>query len=347
MDAKITKQRLSRMLSYDWLKIIGMIVGICLVWSLVFTMTATQITPTQKFYTYSYVDTNFTADFAKVYKKEVFSYEVIEAKTEALSSEVNTILEARFAVGEGDLIFLANAKNADDKYKATDENGNVLKDENGDEIYLYNNYTQTFANGRVRYLYTLDGDGGYFANMEVYLTKYFGMEWKTGELNEAKVKADFRARVKKDKRYKTEEQLLQGEKDDIARLNSYREALIAFYGYFDAGVVAFETVEVTDYNGEKKEYTCYLNLNPTTEVVGEDGSVTYTEKNAGLEKYVNYYEKYTDANGKEANRLTSKNMCVGFLDFSSLDKQYRVVEGFQYEALLFINQLIEASLTSK
>ena len=181
MDAKITKQRLSRMLSYDWLKIIGMIVGICVVWSLVFTMTATQITPTQKFYTYSYVGTNFTDAFAKEYKKEVFSYEVIEAKTEVLSSEVNTILEARFAVGEGDLIFLANAKNAKDKYKATDENGNVLKDENDKEIYLYNNYTQTFANGRVRYLYSLDGDSGYFANMEVYLTKYFGMEWKTGE----------------------------------------------------------------------------------------------------------------------------------------------------------------------
>ena len=90
MDAKITKQRLSRMLSYDWLKIIGMIVGICVVWSLVFTMTATQITPTQKFYTYSYVGTNFTDAFAKEYKKEVFSYEVIEAKTEVLSSEVNT-----------------------------------------------------------------------------------------------------------------------------------------------------------------------------------------------------------------------------------------------------------------
>ena len=342
MDAKITKQRLSRMLSYDWLKIIGMIVAICLVWSLVFTMTATQITPTQKFYMYSYKDTYFTNSFSKLYQKDVFSYEVIEVTTESLSSDINTILEARFTVGEGDLMFMPHAKNASDSYEMKDSEGNVIKDENGEVVYGYNNYTQTFANGRVRYLYDLEGDGGYFANMEVYLSKYFGTDWKTGELDEAKVKADFRARVKKDKRYKTEAQLLQGEKDDIARLEKYRAALIEFYGYQDAELVAFETVTVENGNGEAKDYTCYLNLNPVKEVVGEDGSVSYTEMNPGIEKYLNYYEDYTTADGKTAKRSTSKNMCVGFLNFQSLEKKYRVVEGFQYEALLFVNQLIAA-----
>ena len=283
MDAKITKQRLSRMLSYDWLKIIGAIVAICLVWSLVFTMTATQITPTQKFYVYNYVgNAGFSDKFSDLYSKclrnGTFSYEIIELGKENLSSEVNTVLEARFAVGEGDLIFLANAKNPDDSYKAKDENGNVLKDENGEDIYLYNNYTQTFANGRVRYLYTLEGENNYFDRMEIYLGKYFQNEdgvgdWENGTLNEEKVKADFRARVKKDKRFKKEAVLLQGEKDDIARLKGYRDALIEFYGYLDAGIVKFETVTVTNYNGEDKEYTCYLNLNPTTTTVDENGKL--------------------------------------------------------------------------
>ena len=55
MDAKITKTRLSRLLSYDWLKIVGVIAGVILVWSLIFTMTATRITPAQQFHVLNYV----------------------------------------------------------------------------------------------------------------------------------------------------------------------------------------------------------------------------------------------------------------------------------------------------
>lgn len=37
MDAKITKQRLGLLLSYDWIKIIGICAAAVLVWALLFT----------------------------------------------------------------------------------------------------------------------------------------------------------------------------------------------------------------------------------------------------------------------------------------------------------------------
>ena len=358
MDAKITKQRLSRMLSYDWVKIIGVILAICIVWSLIFTMTATQITPTQKFYVYNYVgNRSFSNDFIRLYQKafnEKFSYEILEIGKEDLTTEVNTILEARFSVGEGDLMFIANAKNKDDKYKVQDEDGNVLKDEDGKDVYAYYNYTETFARGRVRYLYNLQGETNYFLQIENYLTSYFNDgNWKTGTVNEEKAKAEFRKRVKKDKRFKTEAQLLAGEKADIDRLYSYRDALKEFYGYLDQDFVKFETVSFTFSDGETRDFPCYLNINPATplkdETTGEVvtdtlGNPVYSEEveavDARLRKYLAYYEELLGENEKTVKNETSKNMCVGFLNMDTLEKKYRVEKGFQCEGLLFVNMLI-------
>lgn len=353
MDAKITKQRLSRMLSYDWVKIIGVIVAICIVWSLVFTMTATQITPTQKFYVYSYVGNNgFSTKFTDLYQKtheNEFSYEILELGREELGNEVNTILEARFAVGEGDLMFIANAPNKKDSYTVGE----------GEEAETrYYNYTETFARGRVRFLYTLEGENSYFTQIKAYLSKYFfddsgKADWENGALDEEKAKADFRTRVKKDKRFKTEAQLVVGEEADIKRLNRYRDALKEFYDYYNQALVRFETVTVTDYDGTEREYTCYLNLNPSTVVLDENGEKTWSDEgnlsysetvpNDGLTKYLSYNEDLEQKDGGTKLNTTSKNMCVGFLTMDSLEKKYRVEEGFQTEGLLLVNALIRAA----
>lgn len=366
MDAKITKQRLSSMLSYDWVKIIGVIVAICIVWSLIFTMTATQITPTQKFYVYNYSgNRSFSATgskFGELYNKafrEEFSYEILETGSEDLTTDINTILEARFAVGEGDLLFIANAKNPNDRYNAVDEEGNNIKDADGNDVYLYHNYTETFARGRFRYLYELEGTNNYFTQAEAYLGKYFfndngKADWENGKLDEVKAKADFRTRVKKDKRFKTEAQLLAGEAADIARLNSYRDALKEFYGYLDQELVKFETITLTLSETETKDYTCYLNLNPSTVQVDEaTGKVVRDENdypmynetvpNLGLEQYLAYYEDVVNDAGETKRVQTSRNMCVGFLTMDVLEEKYRVEEGFQCESLLFVNLLIRSA----
>ena len=70
MDAKITKLRLSRMLSYDWLKIVGTAVGVIIVWVLIFTMTATRITPAQTFTIANYLGNNaMSTEFNKSVSK--------------------------------------------------------------------------------------------------------------------------------------------------------------------------------------------------------------------------------------------------------------------------------------
>ena len=48
MDAKITKQRLGLLLSYDWIKIIGICAAAVLVWALLFTTMATRATTSKR-----------------------------------------------------------------------------------------------------------------------------------------------------------------------------------------------------------------------------------------------------------------------------------------------------------
>ncbi|MBR4943356.1 MAG: hypothetical protein IKZ28_04925 [Clostridia bacterium] len=107
MDAKITKERLSRMLSYDWLKVVGLILAAILVWSLIFTMTATRITPAQQFTVVNYFG-NVNANSSKLIKvtgdaitEGVFSYEVIEMTSVDVPGSAehgSTVLEARIAL---------------------------------------------------------------------------------------------------------------------------------------------------------------------------------------------------------------------------------------------------------
>lgn len=54
MDAKITKQRLGLLLSYDWIKILGICAAAVLVWALLFTTMATRATNGQSFEMYLY-----------------------------------------------------------------------------------------------------------------------------------------------------------------------------------------------------------------------------------------------------------------------------------------------------
>ncbi len=360
MDAKITKKRLSSMLSYDWIKIIAIVVAICFVWTLVFTMTATPITVTQKFYVYNYLgnrsfaseNSRFNDLYKSAFENGVFSYEVLETAQEDLGKEYGTILEARFSVGEGDLMFVAHAKNEDDSYK----------DETTQETAYYK-YTETFARSRRYYMYELEGENSYFAQLEAYLSKYFfsttanGVvsDWENGDLNEEIARKDFRKRVKKDKRFKTKAQLLQGEKDDCKRLNDYRDALVEFYGYLDRGLVRFEKVAITDSQNQTTEHSYYVNLNPAIEQIDpatgeaikdEFGNIVYKETVMdGLQDYLAHYEdKIINAEGKTTKKVTSKNMCVAFLSMAPLEKKYRVEEGFQCESLLFVNYLIEAVL---
>lgn len=342
MDAKITKTRLSRMLSYDWIKMVITAAVLIFVWMLVFTMTATALTPAQKFSVMNYVgNVSFSnGDFYKTYeaacKNGVFSYEVIETSSEDLSiegSSASQILQARTAVEEGDVLFVA------DEYDSRDIMTRESKDENGNPQYEYQfggTYLQSFLKG---YFYQVYDVNEYLDGMRAFLAQYYedGDYRSPGELNKQKIKDDFNARTKKDKRFKKSAARAQGEKDEIARIEKYREALVKFEWYLEEGVVALtETVIEEEYfnDGSDLKGTYSINLCPTL----DKGGIEVDGKPAmeNLMNAVACKPFVYDENGKLVyGDATAHNMNVCLFKFNG------VGNGFQYECMPYIVYLIE------
>lgn len=330
MDAKITKTRLSRMLSYDWLKIVLGAVALILVWALIFTTTATRITAAQQFTVFNYtgnvsfVNTRFEDLYAKAFNDGVFSYEVIEVNDNDLPSNAeyaSTVMDARLAVDEGDVIFVADVDDVDTE----------IENEDGTVSYEYT-YLESMLIRYGYYFYDLnpENENSFFGKMERYLNRFYRGNWQNAnDLDEAAVETQFRARTKKDKRYKTEEQRKQGVADDIERIVKYRDALENFYGYLDDGIVALTTTSFFDREQTDTYYpkdgVYSINLCPDARM-------------ENLKNYVGYTQEVTDENGDTHYPITAENMNVAFFRFDAVE------EGFQYESLLFVNYLIESSL---
>lgn len=324
MDAKITKQRLARMLSYDWLKIVGFAAVLILVWVLVFTMTATRITPAQQFTVFNYhanasLSNGFYDTYTKAHSDGVFSYEVIETNVNDMTTSgeyAGTILETRVATDEGDIMFIPN----------TPDLSSATTDEAGNTVYQ-RSHIQTVLRGYPANFYDFDD---YFAEMKAYLDGYYNGDLVSGALDEEKVKADFENRIRenKDKRFKKDVQIEQGKKDEIARIQKYRDAFVAFQDYLQAGLVRFESVELKNENGEAVISGNYaLNICPDE------------SKMSKLKDYTYYLATETvtaeDGTQSEEKRKTAQDMCVMFFKMKGVEKS------FEYETLLFLNYMIE------
>ena len=136
MDARITKQRLGNLLSYDWLKmLIAIVIAVFLI-ILLFTMTATRVTNAQTFAVYAYTDLTAGKDFnslgSTLKTNEVLSYDILETKTEKFSADDRyDIFSLRRTVGEGTVMFISDVRT----YK-TDDAGNPVYDENLSLIHI-------------------------------------------------------------------------------------------------------------------------------------------------------------------------------------------------------------------
>ena len=342
MDAKITKLRLSRMLSYDWFKMILSAAALIVIWLLVFTMTATSIAPSQKFTVMNYVgnvslqDGEFYAMNESAHKNGVFSYEVIENSVEDLSlnaSMAGELLQARTAVEEGDVIFVA------DYYDSREIMTKESVDENGKKQYEYtfgDTYLQSFLQGAFYQLYDVNE---YLEDMRAFVAQYYegGDYVSPSALNEQKIKNDFNARTKKDKRFKKSSARAQAEKDEVERIQKYRDALVKFEWYLKECVVSItETLIVEEYftDGRDLKGTFSINLCPTLDKGGME-----VDGKPAMSKLLNSfaYKTFTyDDDGKLAyGDATANNMNVCLFKFGG------VGSGFQYESLSYIVYLIE------
>ena len=124
MDARITKQRLGNLISYDWLKMLVTIVCFVLVLVLLFTMTATRPRNTQEYGVYAYTDLSTTSSFSNLgetlLERDVFSYDILAVSAEGFSGNnyASATYSARRAAGQGTVMLLT-----DNRVYQTDENG--------------------------------------------------------------------------------------------------------------------------------------------------------------------------------------------------------------------------------
>ena len=315
MDAKITKERLSRMLSYDWLKIVGAALVAILVWSLVFTVSATRVTPAQQFTAINYfgnvgtTSTEFSETLRDAFNDGIFSHEVVETSELDIGGNEqygSTLMDTRVQTSEGDVVFVPN-----------------ISETEGADTYL-----QDLVHYYGYRLMNLDRDAedGFFKEMERYLNHYYDGGYENGTLNKEKVREDFLARIKKnkDKRYKKSAEIEEGVQGDLARIEKYRDALVEFDEYLASGLVRLETTTVLDHENNDKlfaEGVYSINLCPDS------------EKMPNLKKIVAYL-KTVEGDDGEVQVLSAENMHVALLAFDDVEK------GFEYESLLYINYVI-------
>ncbi len=327
MDAKITKLRLSRMLSYDWVKIVAIIAGAIFLWVFIFTATATRITPAQQFTVMNY-DGNLpltTGKLTDFYISEInndkFSNEVFEITVADMTTNSeygHTVLQARTEMDEGDVIFVSKQPDASTAYE---ENG-VVK--------YSRTYLDSLVNGYWYLMYDLDrnAEDGFFKKMEGELNKYYDGGYVGGTLSKEKAEALFRERIERtgDKRYKNEEQIAVGIADEVDRVQKYRDALVRFDKHLADGTVALEKTTIYANDEVYKEGYYSINLCP-----GES-----------MKKLSNYigYVKEEEVEGEVQQKMVAENMQICLWDLGGIE------DCFRYEALIFVVDLIDTVLAA-
>ena len=237
MDAKITKKRLGLLLSYDWIKIVAICAAAVLLWIVLLTSLATRATDGQKFDIYTYIGVRFSSDelgsLDSLQEKNAFSGDVLDLSVNSLTEDgyEDMVLSVRFQTNEGDVLFVA------DTADTTDDSGAVTR-YGGLRDYLagYMNYSyclNTDLSGyedEYGFVYT-----NYFADCEAYLNKFFFTDgepdYENGALDKQIAEARFRERIKKDKRYKKEEERAAAVLREFDRLENLRASYVRLKGW--------------------------------------------------------------------------------------------------------------------
>lgn len=261
MDAKITKSRLGLLLSYDWIKIIGICVAAVLLWTLLFTTLATRATSGQIFEIYAYagVRANFNqlGTLDGLHRKGALSRDVLEFTSTSLTSDYgDTILQAHTSAGQGDVIFVPDT--ADE----TDEEGNVTG-YTGLKNYLSSYFSNSYWLGEEDLVlsesYTMKS---YFTSCAEYLGRFFktdGQADLNGTLDKSAAETNFRSRIKGDKRYKNETQIAAGLEEEYVRLENLRTSFNTVYEWTHNDSaddpIELRTVTMTYTDASDKEQT--------------------------------------------------------------------------------------------
>ncbi len=107
MDNRLTKKRLSDLLSYDWIFMIVVCIVSIIGWELFYDFGAVKLTAGQNFkyyFDYTISPSGNNELRLELAEKETFSYDVLKLSSEAINQDYN-VLKDRLSIREGDIIF--------------------------------------------------------------------------------------------------------------------------------------------------------------------------------------------------------------------------------------------------
>ena len=260
MDAKITKNRVGHLLSYDWIKILAICAAVVVVWVILFTTIAPRATDGQKFEVYVYLRVSYYTDrFGKLdslHEKDALSYDVLDYSVNTLLEDsASTVLAAHFGAGQGDVMFISGYE-----YEQTDKEGNktttsdlknFLYSYGGNCVWLGDSADYPLGES------TNPNAQSYLGNCRAYLEKYYP-DGLGGEMDKSAVESDFRARSKGDNRYKRESQIKAGLEKEYARIERLLESYNNIMKYlFEDRIISIKSVQAKvqsdkDENGDGK-----------------------------------------------------------------------------------------------
>ncbi len=218
MDNKLTKRRLSDFLAYEWIVMIIVSIVAIVVWEFVYTVSAVRLSVGQhfKFYYDQTLDSDGSSSFYQmIIKSDVLSYDVLDFDCETLTQDNGQVLSARLSIKEGDVIFT----DCIDYTKKDGADENTTK-----QIRL-----KTLVDNHYGYAFTelLNDANEYlksFVDNPSAITGLVDFE----NLSKEKIESTFRQRMKKDNRFRTEKDILDGIELEKGRLEKLCEEVKAF-----------------------------------------------------------------------------------------------------------------------
>ena len=330
MDNKITKERLSNLLSYDWVAMIVFLVIGIIVFELAFAVCGVRLTTGQNFKYYydlridnslepALIDVLFT-------ENKTFSYDVMLINGEIVESETNA-LTSRLKVQEGDVIITDTVYDEESK----EVRANSLIDFVAETTAVYN-FNDLLIDGR-KYLSEFLKDEFLGLDESEKLLKTKDKE----NLSTEKIDNAFLIRMKKDNRFRTDEQKETGKKYERERIFKLISELNDFEYLLEYG----KTHDIF-YN--------YTRFTQTSELAYREADIeryktlVEAEKQAGRENAPYGLKVSGLTNGKHAPQELFKvsggtdasNVVVMVFNFTEYQKE------LQFESVSFINSIVRS-----
>lgn len=210
MDNRITKKRLSNFLAYEWILTLILVALAIFLLGLVYQVTSVQLTPGQSFKVFYDYDIYSNESFLNIADKDVLSFDIYVSEEKI--QENNDLLKGRLAIEEGDIIFTSSVS------EKKEEKAQAIKYIENPMEYHVTDF-DTLLNNGINYLnrFVKESEKG---NQNA---------WKSYDnLDENKIYANFLSRMKKDNRFRTEEQKREGFEKEKLRIKKLCSAINDF-----------------------------------------------------------------------------------------------------------------------